>query len=158
MRFPPGRDNPVVDVRIGVYGKGPGKWSLKEAKDEWSAIKIWSKTHNRDPRDRKREQKKALVQRTTSPTFEQASESYLSEWTSANKQGKKEYRNLLWNQILPELHHSEGRYPAGVAATTVTRLARTDEKAASALSLDLASKIVTMLDCGIEDLLEVVEH
>jgi len=29
---------------------------------------------------------------------------------------------------------------------------------ASALSLDLASKIVTVLDCGIEDLLEVVDN
>ena len=46
---------------------------------------------------------------------------------------------------------------AQVAATTITRLARNDEKAASALSLDLASKIVTVLDCGIEDLLEVAE-
>ena len=46
---------------------------------------------------------------------------------------------------------------AGVAATTIARLARTDDKAATALSLDLASKIVTVLDCGIEDLLEVVE-
>lgn len=46
---------------------------------------------------------------------------------------------------------------AGVAATTITRLARTDDKAASSLSLDLASKIVTVLDCGIEDLLEAVE-
>ena len=46
---------------------------------------------------------------------------------------------------------------AGVAATTITRLARNDQKAASALSLDLASKIVTVLDCGIEDLLEVIE-
>jgi DNA-binding Xre family transcriptional regulator len=46
---------------------------------------------------------------------------------------------------------------AGVAATTITRLARTDEKGASALSLDLAGKIVTVLDCGIDDLLEVVE-
>jgi hypothetical protein len=47
---------------------------------------------------------------------------------------------------------------AGVAATTITRLARSadDPKAASALSLDLAGKIVTVLDCGIEDLLEVV--
>jgi DNA-binding Xre family transcriptional regulator len=44
-----------------------------------------------------------------------------------------------------------------VAATTITRLARNDQKAASALSLDLASKIVTVLDCGIEDLLEVVD-
>ena len=47
---------------------------------------------------------------------------------------------------------------AGVAATTIARLARTDDKAASALSLDLASKIVTVLDCGIEDLLEVVNQ
>ena len=48
---------------------------------------------------------------------------------------------------------------AGVSATTITRLARpTDDlKSASALSLDLASKIVTVLDCGVEDLLEVVE-
>jgi DNA-binding Xre family transcriptional regulator len=48
---------------------------------------------------------------------------------------------------------------AGVSATTITRLARDpgDSKSASALSLDLASKIVTVLDCGIEDLLEVVE-
>ena len=45
---------------------------------------------------------------------------------------------------------------AGVAATTITRLARNDQKAAAALSLDLASKLVTALDCGIEDLLEVV--
>jgi DNA-binding Xre family transcriptional regulator len=47
---------------------------------------------------------------------------------------------------------------AGVAATTITRLTRTDDKAASALSLDLASRIVTVLDCGIEDLLKVVEQ
>jgi hypothetical protein len=46
---------------------------------------------------------------------------------------------------------------AGVAATTITRLARTDDKAAAELSLALASMIVTVLDCGIEDLLEVVE-
>ena len=48
---------------------------------------------------------------------------------------------------------------AGVAATTITRLARdaADPKAASALSLELASKLVTLLDCGIEDVLEVTE-
>jgi DNA-binding Xre family transcriptional regulator len=48
---------------------------------------------------------------------------------------------------------------AGVSATTITRLARSvdDPKSASALSLDLASRIVTVLDCGVEDLLEVVD-
>ncbi len=49
---------------------------------------------------------------------------------------------------------------AGVAATTITRIGRNtdDPKAASALSLDLAGKILTVLDLGIEDLLEVVEE
>ena len=47
---------------------------------------------------------------------------------------------------------------AGVAATTITRLARDDQKAAAALSLDLAGKLVTVLNCGIEDLLEVVDE
>ena len=102
MRFPPGRKSPVVDVRIGVYGKGPGQWSLREAREEWSAIRTWSRENGKDPRDRKREQKALLVQRTTSPTLEQACESYLSDWTSANERGKREYRNLLWNQVLPE--------------------------------------------------------
>jgi len=46
----------------------------------------------------------------------------------------------------------------GVAATTITRLARTDDKAAASLPLDLAGKIVTVLEVGIEDLLEVVEQ
>jgi len=48
---------------------------------------------------------------------------------------------------------------AEVSATTITRLARPvdDPKAASALSLDLASKIVTVLDCGIEDLPAVTD-
>ena len=45
----------------------------------------------------------------------------------------------------------------GVAATTITRLARTDDKAASSLPLDLAGKILTGLDVGLGDVLEVVE-
>ncbi len=45
-----------------------------------------------------------------------------------------------------------------MAATTTTRLARDpgESKSASVLPLDLASKIMMVLDCGIEDLLEVV--
>ena len=46
----------------------------------------------------------------------------------------------------------------GVASTTITRLSRNDDKAAAALSLDLAGKLVTVLNCGIEDLLEVIEE
>ena len=88
MRFPPGRKSPVVDVRIGVYGKGVGKWSLREAREEWSAIRTWSRENGKDPRERKREQKALLVQKTKSPTLEQACESFLSDWTSANERGR----------------------------------------------------------------------
>lgn len=101
VRFPPGRANPVVDVRIGVYGKGTGKWSLKQARDEWNAIRAWSQENGKDPRQRKKEQQVLLTQQSKSPTFEQACESYLSDWTNASEQGKREYRNLLWNQVLP---------------------------------------------------------
>jgi len=47
---------------------------------------------------------------------------------------------------------------AGVGATPITLLARSKDKAATALSADLASKIETVLDCVIDDLLEVAEE
>ena len=62
MRFPPGRTSSVVDVRIGVYGKGVGKSSVKEARDEWNLFRIWSKEHNKGPRDRKKTRQKVMVQ------------------------------------------------------------------------------------------------
>ena len=34
--------------------------------------------------------------------MEKACESYLEEWTSVREDGKIEYRNLIWNQILPQ--------------------------------------------------------
>jgi len=64
---------------------------------------------------------------------------------------------LLLILIGSPLPHNSNPRPANAAAT-ITRLARNDDKAASALSLDLASKLVTALDCGIEDLLEVVDN
>jgi hypothetical protein len=49
------------------------------------------------------------------------------------------------------------RAAAGNKPITMNSLAVQAGVAAAALSLNLASKIVTVLDCGIEDLLEVVE-
>ena len=46
----------------------------------------------------------------------------------------------------------------GVAATSISRLARTDDKAASSFPLDLGGKIITVLDVGIGDLLEATEN
>jgi len=63
------------------------------------------------------------------------------------KRAERGERAITMNALASEI---------GVAATTITRLARKDDKAASSLPLDLAGKILTVLDVGIEDLLEVV--
>jgi hypothetical protein len=97
-RFPPGKEGKLRDYQIGPYGKGPGQWTLKEAREEWARLDVLRR-QGEDPRALKEEQRQT-IQRTGAVTF---------------------------------------------------------QKAASALSLDLAGKIVSVLDCEIEDLLEVVE-
>ena len=64
LRFPPGRKGKQVPVRIGVYGKGVGKWSLREAREEWDRIRSWSREHNRDPRELKKEEHQDQVQQS----------------------------------------------------------------------------------------------
>ena len=53
-RFPPGRSGKQVEVRIGPYGKGAGKWTLKAAREKWESIRTWSRETGRDPRELKR--------------------------------------------------------------------------------------------------------
>jgi hypothetical protein len=45
--------------------------------------------------------RKVLVHERESPTLQQVWESFLFDWTGANAQGKKDYQNLLWNQVMP---------------------------------------------------------
>lgn len=102
MRFPPvapKNGGKQVDVRIGVYGKGPGKWSLKDARLEWDRIRQWSKQTGRDPRDLKREEKAEVIKRSFRPTLEEACSSYLD---SINIKTKDDYRKIL-NSVLPGL-------------------------------------------------------
>lgn len=101
-RFPPGRQGKQIPVRIGPYGKGPGQWTLKEARDEWERIRAWSKDTGLDPRELKRQQQKATLQETAGPTLEQAAESFLAN-SATRERTKKGYRNMLWNQVLPIL-------------------------------------------------------
>ena len=102
MRFPPGRKGKQVPVRIGPYGKGLGKWTLKEAREEWDRIRAWSKQTGLDPRELKRQEQKATIQQHTGPTLEQAAESFLGH-SDTRERTKAGYRNMLWNQVLPVL-------------------------------------------------------
>ena len=101
MRFPPRRKGKQVPVRIGVYGKGVGKWSLKEARDEWDRIRSWSRETGRDPRELKKDEQQVKVQDSSGPTFAEACKSYLSN--SSSKASRKEYPNLLNHQVIPRL-------------------------------------------------------
>ena len=85
LRFPPGRKGKQVPVRIGVYGKGVGKWSLREAREEWDRIRTWSRQTGRDPRELKKEEQQAQVQESSGPTFAEACGAYPHQQISGNR-------------------------------------------------------------------------
>ena len=53
-RFPPGGGGKRIEVRIGPYGRGAGKWTLKAAREESETIRTWSSDTRRDPREMKK--------------------------------------------------------------------------------------------------------
>ena len=59
-RFPPTREGRRRDYQIGPYGKGPGKWTLKQAKDEVVRLDQLRKA-GEDPRLLKSESKRELI-------------------------------------------------------------------------------------------------
>ena len=144
MRFPPGRKGKQVPVRIGVYGRGVGKWSLKQARDEWDRIRAWSRETGRNPRELKKEQQ-IQVQDSSGPTFAEACKSYLSH--SSSKASKKEYPNLLNHQVIPRLG---GDTPV---AHLSWDLSFSDASAACLLRLSFSALIssseVVVFDCAV---------
>ena len=100
-RFPPNRSGQFRDYQIGPYGKGPGKWTLKQAKDEVIRLDQLRKA-GEDPRLLKSESKKELIKQATTPSLIKAAEGFLDR--SKNKPSTvKDYRNMLFNQVLPVL-------------------------------------------------------
>lgn len=100
-RFPPTREGQRRDYQIGPYGKGPGKWTLKQAKDEVIRLDQLRKA-GEDPRLLKSESKKELIKQATTPSLIKAAEGFLDR--SKNKPSTvKDYRNMLYNQVLPVL-------------------------------------------------------
>ena len=82
MRFPPGRKGKQIPVRIGVYGKGVGKWSLKQARDEQARLDLLRKA-GEDPRLLKSESKRELIKQASTPSLIKAAEGFLER--SKNK-------------------------------------------------------------------------
>ena len=93
-RFPPGRSGKEVEVRIGVYGRGAGKWTLLAARKEWERIRDWSREAGRDPREAR-----AGEDQGPSKTLDDAIQGFLSTKTSLKEFTLTNYRRQLENQV-----------------------------------------------------------
>ena len=93
-RFPPGRSGKQVDVRIGVYGRGAGKWTLLAARKEWECIRDWSRESGRDPREAR-----AGEDQGPSKTLDDAIQGFLSTKTSLKEFTLTNYCRQLENQV-----------------------------------------------------------
>jgi integrase len=99
-RFPPGKEGKQRDYQIGPYGKGPGQWTLKEAREERARLDVLRR-QGEDPRALKAEQRQT-IQRTGAVTFQKAAEEWLASTSSKLAPTTlKDYKNKLDNQILP---------------------------------------------------------
>ena len=100
-RFPPDRSGQFRDYQIGPYGKGVGKWSLKQARDEKDRLDQLRKA-GEDPRLLKSEAKREVLQQALTPSVQKAAEGFLDR--SKNKPSTiNDYRKMLFNQVLPVL-------------------------------------------------------
>ena len=93
-RFPPGRSGKQVDVRIGVYGKGAGKWTLKAAREEWERIRDWSRETGRHPKEAK-----AGDDQGPSKTLQDAIDGFLDSKRPLKEFTLTNYRRQLQNQV-----------------------------------------------------------
>ena len=61
-RFPKGRQGKQIDIRLGSYGIGRGRISIKEAKDKFRKVRDESDASGLDPREIiKKEKNKEVV-------------------------------------------------------------------------------------------------
>ena len=97
--FPPGRSGQQRWYQIGPYGKGPGKWTLKQARDEQARLDLLRKA-GEDPRLLKSEAKKEIQKQATNPSVLAAAEGFLER--SKNKPNTiNDDRNIFFSQVLP---------------------------------------------------------
>ncbi|ABM79070.1 Arm DNA-binding domain-containing protein [Prochlorococcus marinus] len=102
-RFPPGGGGRRVEVRIGPYGRGPGKWTLKTARAELERIRTWSRDKGRDPLSGPRGD-------TPSKTLQDGIDGFLDIKWSLKEFTLTNYRRQLQNQVNDG---TESRLPIG---------------------------------------------
>ena len=68
-KFPPSRLGKSIDVRLGKYGIGEGRITIKEAKEKFSEVRKASKAQGLDPRIILKNEEKKEVINANNPTL-----------------------------------------------------------------------------------------
>ena len=102
-RFPKGRQGKQIDIRLGSYGIGRGRISIKEAKDKFRKVRDESDASGLDPREIIKKEKNKEVVNEYVPTMKQAVEGWFNQndeiWSRTTK---VDYKRRVFNQIFNE--------------------------------------------------------
>ena len=101
-KFPPSRQGKQIDIRLGSYGIGRGRISIKEAKDKFRKVRDESDVSGLDPREILKKEKNKEVINEYVPTFQQAVEGWFNQndeiWSRTTKiDYKRRVFNLIFN-------------------------------------------------------------
>jgi len=107
-RFPGGRQGKQNEYRLGVYGKTPGKITLRQAREDWDRVRSLYKQTGRDPNDHKKEERTGNAIKETGHTFEDVAQAWLNHINTASSGSGGvqnstaiDYKNKVENAILP---------------------------------------------------------
>ena len=102
--FPSGRKGKQIEVRLGSYGIGRGRISIKEAKDKFRKVRDESDASGLDPREIIKKEKNKQVVNEYNPTMKQAVEGWFKQndemWSKTTKVDYKRRvyrRNKVFN-------------------------------------------------------------
>ena len=100
MKYPPSRQGKSIDVRLGKYGKGEGRISIKEAKEKFSEVRKASKEQGLDPRIILKNEKNKEIINSYNPTLSAAVEGFWNNNPQWSETTKTDYYRRIYNQIM----------------------------------------------------------
>ena len=99
-KFPPSRLGKSIDVRLGKYGIGKDRISIKKAKEKFIEVRIASKAQGLDPRIILKNETNKKVINEINPTLLSAVEGWVNNNSQWSKTTKTDYERRIYNQIM----------------------------------------------------------
>ena len=94
-KFPPSRLGKSIDVRLGKYGIGKDRISIKKAKEKFIEVRIASKAQGLDPRIILKNETNKKVINEINPTLLSAVEGWVNNNSQWSKTTKRDYERRI---------------------------------------------------------------